>query len=70
MARRIHPDRLFDARRSAHVSRLRNRGVPEDRAEAWCDAWEAEAARRCIPRDEATYWSQGGDWIAEQRQRC
>jgi len=40
----------------------------QERAEALCDAWEAEAARRGRQRNEDRFWRDGGRWIDEGRQ--
>jgi hypothetical protein len=40
--------------------------MPLEEAERCCDAWEAEAARRDLPKD-ANYWTVGSAWITEQR---
>ncbi|MEZ0332990.1 MAG: hypothetical protein ACAI18_03200 [Gemmatimonadales bacterium] len=42
--------------------------MPLATAEAWCDAWEAEADRQRLDRQPRVYWDGAPDWIAEQRQ--
>jgi hypothetical protein len=37
--------------------------MTEPRAEAWCDAWEAEATRQGIERGMSDYWKLGTYWI-------
>jgi hypothetical protein len=67
VSRRSTPERIYEAGRAAHVSRLAGTGMAEERAEAWADAWEAEGARRGLDRHGDTFWRNGGGWIDEQR---
>ena len=66
MARRSTPDRIFVAWRAGAQSRLIGSGMPADTANAWCDAWEAEATRRGMERD-GRYWDDGLAWITAER---
>jgi len=68
VSRRAGPERIYTARRDAHLSRLTGSGMPAERAEAWCAAWEAEAALQGRERHEATFWRDGGRWIDAQRE--
>jgi hypothetical protein len=67
MSRRSTPERIFAAHRIAVRNGLTDNGMPLETAEAWCDAWEAEAELRGIAVGSADYWSLAGDWIAKQR---
>jgi hypothetical protein len=67
MVSRSTPERIYEARRAAHVSRLSSTGMTPERAVAWCLAWEAEGARRGLDRHGDTFWCNGGRWIDEQR---
>jgi hypothetical protein len=66
LARRADPERIHQARRIAVRNGLTDYGMPLEDAERWCDAWEAEAGGRGLPKD-SNYWTIGSDWIAEQR---
>jgi hypothetical protein len=66
MARRSDPERIHLARRTTVRNGLTDFGMRLEDAERWCDAWEAEAARRGITRS-ADYWTVGDAWIAEER---
>jgi hypothetical protein len=66
VARRAHPERIFQARRDAIRNTLTGSGMSIETAERWCDAWEIEAAGRGLPRD-ANYWQSGSEWIAGER---
>ena len=68
VSRRADPERIYTARRAAHLSRLSGSGMPEDRAEAWCAAREAEAARIGREGHELMFWRDGGRWIDAQRE--
>ena len=68
MARRSTPERIHAARRAAVRNGLTDHGMPLATAEAWCDAWEAEADRQRLDRKSPVYWDGAPDWIAEQRQ--
>jgi hypothetical protein len=63
------PERIDLARRAAQVTRLIGAGMTQERAIAWCLAWEAEAARRGRERHQATFWRDGGRWIDGQLTR-
>ena len=69
MARRSTPERIYEARRAAHVSRLTGTGMSEVKALAWCLAWEAEGARQDRDRHDDYFWRDGGRGIDEQRNR-
>jgi hypothetical protein len=66
VARRADPERIHQARRAAVRNSLTDYGMSLGDAERWCDSWEAEAARRELPKDR-DYWTVGSAWIAEQR---
>jgi hypothetical protein len=66
VARRADPERIHQARRAAVRNGLTDHGMPLEEAERWCDAWEAEATARGLPKDR-DYWTIGSAWIAEQR---
>lgn len=42
-------------------------GRSREDADAWCDAWEAEARRLGIDSHIRDYWTIGSVWIREQR---
>jgi hypothetical protein len=54
------------ARRAAHRD-LIGTGLSETVAEAWCAAWEAEAARHGLPSNGRYFWNAGRGWIDAQR---
>jgi hypothetical protein len=60
------PKRIFIARRTAVGNWLTAEGMSQPTAEAWCDAWEAEAGRLELERDTTEYWTLGSAWIHEQ----
>jgi hypothetical protein len=67
MARRSTPDRIYQARRAAVLSRLvQDRRLSEHRAEALVAAWEVEGDSRGLERMTAAFWDDGTTWIAEQ----
>jgi len=66
VSRRADPRRIHIAGRSAVRNLLADEGMPVETADAWCDAWEAEAARLSLERD-SEYWTLGIAWIDEQR---
>ena len=51
MARRANTERIHQARRAATRNELTDYGMSVEDAERWCDAWEAEAAGRGLPKD-------------------
>jgi hypothetical protein len=60
-------ERIYEARRAAHVARLGDRGFLPEAAERAVTAWEEEAAARGgLPRDAPTFWTEGEAWIAER----
>lgn len=67
MTRRADPERIHLARRAAVRNRLTGEGMSEELAEHWCDAWEAEAARRKLERLSPDYWREGTAWIYAER---
>lgn len=68
MTRCIDPDRLYQARRAAHFSRLiAMRTIDELEAEHLLSRWEREAERIGLDRHEAGFWTAGEVWILEQR---
>jgi len=51
MTRRPDPERIYQARRAGHLSRLMAEGhLSEGRAERWLAAWESEARDRGLDR--------------------
>jgi hypothetical protein len=56
------PDRLETALRMLTKARLVAMHVPAFAVGRWCDAWEAEAARRGLTLD-AESWEDGIRWI-------
>ena len=48
---------------------LTDYGTPEQTAEAWCHAWEAEAHTLQLDRSSSEYWTLGSAWIHEPRAR-
>ena len=42
-------------------------GFSDDEAEAWCTAWEVEAARHRLHPDTRFFWAAGRGWIDAQR---
>jgi len=67
VSRQADPDVLFAARRGATIERLLTYAQMRERAEAWCDAWEAYATARGIPRTDEDYWDRGETWMIEHR---
>ncbi len=68
MARRLDPERLYQARRAAHFSRLTSmRTIDELDAEHWLSRWERHAEQIGLDRLEAGFWTAGEVWILEQR---
>jgi hypothetical protein len=67
MGRRSSPDRIYEARRAAVLSRLiQERRLSEQRAEGLVAAWEAEASERGLRRDSAGFWFDADPWLAGQ----
>ena len=66
MARRSTPERIEEARHQATRNRLIGVGMTEETADAWIDAWAAQAARDGVEHG-AGYWDAAYHWIAEQR---
>jgi hypothetical protein len=66
----MREDRPLSRRQARYRAQLKDRlwgeGVPDDQAEEWIALWEAEAARRGLPRNRA-YWLAAGDWIDRER---
>ncbi|MDQ1555654.1 MAG: hypothetical protein QOI02_656 [Actinomycetota bacterium] len=65
MARRPDPERIYQARRAADVSRLEGDGELPDR-QGVGRPLGAHAGAEGKPRDLA-YWNGAWDWIAAQR---
>ena len=66
MSRQADPDRINRSRRAAiRDAIMQERGLDQDVAERWCDAWEAEAALQERERDGA-FWDAGKLWIDRQ----
>lgn len=67
MARRPDPERLYEAHRAGHLSRLiaESRLSPEA-AEEWLNRWEDEAALRGLDRRSELFWRGCWDWIAQK----
>jgi hypothetical protein len=66
MGRRADSERVHQARREAIRNiMIQSRGLDDDVAERWCDAWEAEAVLRGIERG-SDYWDAGRAWIDAQ----
>ena len=68
MSRRADPERLDEARHQATRNRLIGVGMTEETADAWIDAWAAQAARDGVERG-AGYWDAAWRWISAERQR-
>ena len=67
MGRRSTPDRIYEARRAAVLSRLVQADrVSFERAEGLVAGWEAEAKGRGLEPDSTTFWSDARPWIVEQ----
>ena len=67
MGRRSTPDRIYQARRAAVLSRLtQERHLSAERAEALVSAWEVEGDSRGLERMTAAFWDAGTAWIFEQ----
>jgi hypothetical protein len=66
MSRRSTPERIDEARRAATRNRLIGDGAPEETADAWIAAWEAQAAQDGLEHLRP-YWEAGWAWMTEQR---
>ena len=67
MGRHSTPERIYQARRAAVISRLvQDRRLSEQRAEALVAGWEAEAEHRAAERYPPGFWSDAHVWIVEQ----
>jgi len=66
VSRRADPERIEEARHQATRNRLIGVGMTEETADAWIDAWAAQAARDGV-EPGAGYWDAAWRWIAEQR---
>ncbi len=67
MGRRSTPDRIYQARRAAVLSRLIQADhVSEQRAEGIVAELEAEATDRGLRRDSAGFWLDADPWLAEK----
>lgn len=58
-------DRLETALRTLTKARLLTLQVPAYAVGPWCDAWEAEAERRGLDIDAAS-WEDGIRWILQR----
>jgi hypothetical protein len=68
LTRRADPERIYQARRAAHFSRLTALGtIDELDAEHWLSRWEREAEQLGLDRLEAGFWTAGEVWILERR---
>jgi hypothetical protein len=68
VGRRSSPDRIYQARRAAVISRLvQERRLPADRAERLVAAWEAEAVHRGLERESSVFWEDAVAWISVRR---
>jgi hypothetical protein len=66
MSHRADPDRIHQARRAAiRNAIMQDRGLDQDVAERWCDAWEAEALLQGRERGR-DFWDAGKVWIDRQ----
>jgi hypothetical protein len=68
MARRADPKRIDEAREAATRQRLIGTGATEATADAWLEAWAAQAKQAGMDRGGA-YWTAAWEWIAAERQR-
>jgi hypothetical protein len=59
--------RFARSARKAACQDLMATGLSETQAEAWCSAWEAEAARQNLSSDSRFFWDAGRGWIDAQR---
>jgi hypothetical protein len=67
MGRRSTPERIYQARRAAMVSRLMQAGRRSPAAaEALVTAWESEAASRGLDRFSDAYRDEAEGWLARQ----
>jgi hypothetical protein len=62
------PERIDAAQRAGTRRRLTLDGVTEATADAWIEAWAAQAARDGIERG-AAYWDAAWQWITAERHR-
>ncbi len=70
MTRRGDRERIYQARRAAHFSRLTAmRTIDELDAQHWLSLWKREAERIGLDRHEAGFWTAREVWILEQRRR-
>ena len=67
MSRRSTPERIEEVRHRATRNRLIGVGMTEETADAWIDAWAAQAARDGVERG-AGYWDAAYRWISAERQ--
>ena len=64
---RRSPVRIYEARRSGLVNRLRGDGVGDEASEKWVRGWES-AAEGLDPHTTA-FWEAASRWINERRAR-
>jgi hypothetical protein len=68
MGRRSTPDRVYQARRAALLSRLVQADhLSEQLAERLVAAWEADALRRGLEPESSAFWDGAEQWILQQR---
>ena len=66
MSRHPTPERLAAAQRAGVHARLVSAGCTAETADAWLDAWAAQAATEGLAVG-GRYWDAGWQWIAAQR---
>jgi hypothetical protein len=67
MSRRPDPEKLYQAHRAGHLSRLQAEArLNPDKAEAWISHWETEAALRGLDRRSGEFWAPAWEWIAQK----
>ena len=67
MSRKPDPERIYDSRRAAILSRLLGAGMDRDRAEARVAAREARADAEGRIRYTAAYWEGAAEWTETHR---
>lgn len=60
-------ERIYQARRDAHLARLRDVGLPEDEAETAIVEWEALATAEGRQRGSSAFWDGLDEWAATRR---
>jgi hypothetical protein len=70
MARHVHSERLYIARRMGLSARLvADARLSQDSAERWIGFWEAEARSRHLDARTSAWWDGAWVWIEAQRER-